>query len=85
MEPAANLTLGAWYYAYLLDRYDNEQLALAAYNGGQRNVDIWLKRNKGRPADEIIQRIPFPETREFVLRVTRGRKIYHLLYPSLRN
>ena len=38
--PQINISYGAWYLRYLLDRYDgNEVLALCAYNGGEGNVD----------------------------------------------
>ena len=42
--PQINISYGAWYLRYLLDRYDgNEVLALCAYNGGEGNVDKWLQ------------------------------------------
>ncbi len=83
-EPASNIALGAWYYRYLLDKYDDERLALAAYNGGERNLDEWLKAGPGATVDETIEAIPFEETREFVGRVRGTKQIYNLLYPGLR-
>jgi len=84
IEPGANLVLGSWYFRRLLDRYHSVALALAAYNGGQRNLDRWLGENSGRGRDEVIDHIPFVETREFVRRVERSRKIYRWLYFELR-
>jgi len=62
---------GAWYLHHLLTRYGNERLALAAYNAGQQNVDRW------RAAGEDIQ---FPETRAYVDKVERLKKLYRRVY-----
>jgi len=83
-EPAPNIAIGAWYYRYLLDKYGDERLALAAYNGGERNLDEWLAAAPGAPVGEVIEAIPFKETRTFVGRVRGTKAIYNLLYPGLR-
>lgn len=70
-EPEINVRYGSWYLRYLLDKYRDEELALAAYNAGQRNVDRWLKRGVG---------IQFDETRHFVERVQELKKIYARAY-----
>ena len=52
--PQVNIAYGAFYLRYLLDRYGgNEAFALAAYNGGEGNVDRWIAaaRDKGEAAD----------------------------------
>lgn len=82
-RPSANLTLGSWYFKYLLDRYGSEALALAAYNGGHRNLDRWLAENDGRPRAAVIDRIPFAETKAFVRQVQKSRQVYQWLYPEL--
>src|SRR6266545_7859118 len=40
-DPEINIRYGSWYLRHLLDKYDDEKTALAAYNAGQRNVDTW--------------------------------------------
>ena len=63
--PQVNIAYGSYYLRYLLDSYGgNTMLALAAYNGGQANVDRWVAARQGTraPADEA--EIPFPETRD---------------------
>ena len=77
-NPAINIRYGAWYLGNLLRKYHREQLALAAYNAGQGNVDRWLK------AGAAIQ---FPETREYVSSVEHLKHVYsdawHAeLYPA---
>ena len=43
-------------------------LALAAYNGGETNVDRWLAEARSRAQRFTIGDIPFPETRAYVQR-----------------
>lgn len=72
-DPEINVRYGAWYLHHLLQKYDDEKLALAAYNAGQENVDRW------RAAHEGIQ---FSETRAYVDRVERLKDIYRRAYAT---
>ena len=72
-DPELNVRYGAWYLRHLLDKYGSEQLALAAYNAGQANVDGWRAAGKG---------IEFPETRDYVDSVLELRDIYADAYRS---
>ena len=63
-DPAQNIEAGVLHLKYLLKRYRNKKLAIAAYNAGQTNVD----RFRGIP--------PYSETRKYVKRVLRYSKIY---------
>ena len=56
-NPEQNLKAGIELLARLLDKYDNVELALAAYNAGEGNVDKY----QGIP--------PFKETRNYVVNV----------------
>jgi soluble lytic murein transglycosylase len=83
-EPTANLALGSWYFRYLLDKYEDERLALAAYNGGEENLNKWMAENPELGPQETVDRIPFTETHQFVRRVLGTKRIYNILYPALR-
>jgi soluble lytic murein transglycosylase len=72
-EPEINVRYGAWYLRHLLDKYGDERTALAAYNAGQRNVDEWRREGKG---------IAFAETRAYVDRVEKLKRIYRDAYGS---
>jgi soluble lytic murein transglycosylase len=80
--PQVNIAYGSWYLRYLLRRYEgNEILALAAYNGGETNVDHWraTAAAKGEQFD-VASHIPFPETRDYVERVLNARERYRKEY-----
>lgn len=72
-NPDINIRYGAWYLGHLLEKYGNERLALAAYNAGQQNVDRWQSEHVG---------IQFDETRDYVAKVERLKKIYRRAYAS---
>jgi soluble lytic murein transglycosylase len=79
--PQINIAYGSWYLRYLLDRYDGEEeLAVAAYNAGERNVDRWVARAGGAPRFDPQTHIAFPETRHYVAGVMKHRDEYARYY-----
>jgi peptidoglycan lytic transglycosylase len=80
--PDVNIAYGSWYLRYLLDRYGgNEVLALAAYNGGETNVNRWLAAAQARGNSFAISDIPFSETRAYVAKVLAAEHEYAATYP----
>jgi soluble lytic murein transglycosylase len=80
-EPEINIRYGAYYLRYLLDQYGgDETLALAAYNGGQTNVDDWLARAHAAGVRFTLAAIRFPETRAYVARVESAQRSYAQKY-----
>lgn len=76
-DPELNLTLGAAYFRYLLDRFDGEAVfAVAAYNAGPTPVRRWMRRALDAAPREVIEREAYPETRAHVRRVFRYRDAY---------
>lgn len=81
--PAVNIAYGTYYLRYLLDEYHGSLvLALAAYNGGETNVDAWVAEDRAHRRRFRIAAIPFPETRDYVRRVLQARTEYRHTYPS---
>jgi len=76
-EPRVNLEYGSAYLRYLVERYHEVETALAAYNAGLANADAWSEQG-----GDIRDRIEFPETRHFVLKVSRAKDRYEALYPD---
>jgi soluble lytic murein transglycosylase len=77
-DPAVNIEYGTAYIRYLVGRYHEIQTALAAYNAGLRHADEWARKG-----GDIRTAIEFPETKHYVLRVSRGRERYQALYPDV--
>jgi len=78
-----NISYGAFYLRYLLDRYaGNEPFALAAYNGGEGNVDRWIAQARARDEALTVDAIPFAETRAYVRRVQDARAQYRRQYRA---
>jgi soluble lytic murein transglycosylase len=81
--PAINIAYGSYYLRYLLDEYrGNTLMALAAYNGGEANVDRWIATVRARGGRFAIGDITFPETRAYVQRVLEARQDYRRTYAT---
>ncbi|MEA2568549.1 MAG: soluble lytic murein transglycosylase [Acidobacteriota bacterium] len=70
-NPDTNIRLGTYHFRHLVDLFDGKvQLAVASYNAGQGNVQKWRRAAPSKPMDDFLESIPFPETRNYVKRVT---------------
>lgn len=70
-----NIRYGTFFLRHLLDRYDDNQVAaLAGYNAGITNADLW--GGAGMELDDI----EFPETREYAETVLEKREEYREQY-----
>jgi soluble lytic murein transglycosylase len=81
--PQVNIAYGSYYLRYLFDQYGgNTVLGLAAYNGGEANVNHWLAEARADHRHFSIGDIPFPETRAYVRKVLQAQKDYRNTYAS---
>ncbi|HUA04077.1 MAG TPA: lytic transglycosylase domain-containing protein [Solirubrobacteraceae bacterium] len=81
--PQVNIAYGSYYLRYLLDEYHGSTtLALAAYNGGESNVDRWIADARAQGHTLTVNDIPFPETRAYVTRVLSAEGKYRHTYAS---
>ena len=80
LNPDLNVRYGCWYLRHLMNKYRDEpngsDLALAAYNAGQANVDRWVDETP--PGRRVA--IPYPETRAYIARVMHLRDLYRRAY-----
>lgn len=85
-EADYNIRMGCWYLAHQLKQFRGGIVpALAAYNGGQRNVREWLSEERWTGEEHTIDQIPFPETRHYVRRVMQSYERYQQVYSSYIN
>ncbi len=78
-----NATLGAHYLGEQIDAFGGSYiLTFIAYNAGPNKVPEWIARYgdpRGKSIDDVvdwIERIPFPETRNYVQRVMENYQVY---------
>ena len=70
VDPAINVRLGTRYLRDLVARFDGQlPLAVAAYNAGEDAVDRWKARGANLDVDTFVERIPYAETRTYVVKV----------------
>ncbi len=79
--PQVNIAYGSYYLRYLMNEYRGSKvLALAAYNGGDTNVNVWLQRVQARHKRFTIADIPIPQTRGYVAEVLSKQHAYRSKY-----
>lgn len=77
-DPATNIEFGCAYLSYLMTYFNGAtDKAVAAYNAGMGNVDIWTQEG-----DILHNAITFPETQAYLVRVTMAQTRYRELYPQ---
>src|SRR5437763_16336558 len=74
-DPEINVRYGAWYLRHLLDRYGNEETALAAYNAGQKNVDRWIREGGGCRCTETLDVVRRVEQLKLIDRFSLGHEL----------
>ena len=82
-DPETNVEMGCWYLRFLLDRFEVQDTAIAAYNAGQGNVGKWLEDEQHSTNSTHLESIPFPETEQYVVRVNEAYDKIQKYYPDV--
>lgn len=77
-----NIEIGTCYLSTLLQKYQNKEVALAAYNAGTGTVDGWIEKGIIKKDGTDIENIPYKETNNYVRKILRDYKIYEDLYKN---
>jgi soluble lytic murein transglycosylase len=79
-EPDYNLQLGMLYIASLLRATGAPEYALAAFNAGEDRIAAWRAERNYEEIPELVESIPFTETRDYVQIVLRNADVYRMIY-----
>lgn len=80
-DPVYNMQFGAAELSWLYHYYDSYVLTFAAYNAGFGRVRGWM-RDYGDPRNpkvdpvDWVERLPFSETRNYVMRIMENLQVY---------
>ena len=77
-----NISYGTYLLSYLMNKYNDEKCALAAYNAGSTSVDRWLLDSRYSDDGVTLKMIPYDETRNYVEKVAKSKEIYMKLYSD---
>lgn len=77
-----NIEIGTCYLSILMQKYQNQEVALAAYNAGTGTVDSWIEKGIIKKDGTDIEKIPYKETNQYVRKIVRDYKIYEDLYKN---
>ena len=79
--PKTNIQLGCLYYSKIKQGLnDKDTLAILAYNGGIGSVKTWQSKINYFDSDDFIEKIPYPETQEYVKKVLKAYWNYSNIY-----
>ncbi len=81
-EPDFNLEVGMVYVAGLLRNLGAPEYALAAFNAGEDRIALWRSERSYEEIPELVESIPFTETRDYVQIVLRNAEVYRMIYGS---
>lgn len=82
-EPDYNIMLGSWYIGRLLQKFKGQiPFGAGSFNSGPRPVMKWLDQYGDREVDELVELVPFTQTREYMKKVTENYARYRYLYAN---
>ena len=82
-EPAYNIQTGSWYIGHLLQKFKGQiPLGAGSFNSGPRPVMKWIDQYGDREIDELVELVPYTQTREYMKKVTENFARYRYLYAG---
>lgn len=75
-----NVRFGCYYIRYLIDRFENVQTSICAYNAGEGRVREWLDNSEYSEDGKTLIVIPYEETREYTEKILKTFSKYEKLY-----
>ncbi|MGB8473843.1 MAG: transglycosylase SLT domain-containing protein [Candidatus Acidiferrum sp.] len=79
-QPDYNIELGMLYISGLVKLTGAPAYALAAFNAGEDRIAAWKAERNYEGIPELVESIPFSQTREYVQIVLRNSEVYRMIY-----
>lgn len=79
-NPETAIDYGCYFYGILLEQFDDEATAVAAYHAGASSVESWLASTDYSDDGKTLKDIPYPSTKKYVEKVMKVKNIYQKLY-----
>jgi soluble lytic murein transglycosylase len=82
-EPDYNVMTASWYIGRLLQKFKGQiPFGAGSFNSGPRPVMKWLDQYGDREVDELVELVPYTQTREYMKKVTENYARYRYLYAN---
>jgi soluble lytic murein transglycosylase len=82
-EPEFNVRTGSWYIGHLLAKFKTQiPIGAGSFNSGPKPVMKWVETNGDREMDELVELVPYTQTREYMKKVTENYARYRYLYAN---
>ncbi len=82
-EPEYNIMTGSWYIGHLLEKFKGQvPFGAGSFNSGPRPVMRWLDEYGDRELDELVELVPYTQTRGYMKKVTENYARYRYLYEN---
>ena len=81
-DAETNIKIGCEYLKYLINKFNDINTSLAAYNAGETRVKTWLNSGVYSLNGKKLTYIPYEETRNYVDKINKDIKVYKKYFKN---
>jgi soluble lytic murein transglycosylase len=82
-DPEVSIIFASIYTSEMFKMFPNQPAAVAAgYNGGEENMQRWLKRSRSSDMDRFVAEIAYAQTKDYVYKVLANYRMYQAFYDE---
>ncbi len=78
-DATTNIKYGCMYLRYLLNKFEDLNTTLCAYNAGETRVRSWLNSDYSTNG-KTLNKIPYTETKNYLIKFKENYKFYKKIY-----
>lgn len=79
-DAETNIKYGCEYLRYLINKFDDINTSIAAYNAGETRVRSWLNNSQYSLDGKTLNQIPYAETKQYINKIKNNLKFYKQVY-----